>query len=238
MRLAACGASDRGRAREHNEDFLAVDEESGIFVVADGMGGHRHGEVASELAVGSIRHSLARSAGDDPRDLRRAIEDAHRELMRAVERDGALTGMGTTVVTLVVRRRGAFLAHVGDSRAYRLRGGRLELLTDDHTWVNEQVSAGRLSRAQARSHPLRNVVTRALGGGPEVAVDVRELSVAAGDLYLLCTDGLTSMVDDETIASLLAGGGEIDALCGALIDEANRRGGMDNITVVLLRVAG
>lgn len=144
--------------------------------------------------------------------------------------------MGTTVVGLVVGNGAAVVAHVGDSRAYRLRGGELELVTDDHTWVNEQVKAGYLSQDQARTHPLKSVVTRAVGGDHEVEVDVRELELEAGDLFLLCSDGLTTMLRDEEIREHLTASDSLEECCQQLIAAANGHGGVDNITVVLLEV--
>jgi protein phosphatase len=144
--------------------------------------------------------------------------------------------MGTTVVGLLLDGTSAAVAHVGDSRAYRLRDGKLELLTQDHTWVNEQVVAGFLSEEQARAHPLKNVVTRALGGEAEVDIDVREWPVAHGDLYLLCSDGLTTMLTDDEILSRLRAPGRLEETCSRLVRDANSRGGYDNISVVLVRI--
>jgi len=144
--------------------------------------------------------------------------------------------MGTTVVGFLLDGSLAAVAHVGDSRAYRLRDGRLDQLTQDHTWVHEQVMAGFLSQEQARSHPLKNVVTRALGGEAEVIVDVREIEVRAGDLYLLCSDGLTTMLGDADIKRRLASGRGLHEICRALVNDANAKGGVDNVTVVLLAI--
>jgi len=166
--------------------------------------------------------------------LKTAIRMAHDRVLRAIRNDGSLIGMGTTVVGFLLRGRVAAIAHVGDSRAYRFRGGQLELLTQDHTWVNEQVVAGYLSAEQARAHPLKNVVTRALGGENEVVVDVREVEVHPGDLFVLCSDGLTTMLSDSDIASVLTEGHDLDESCRRLVQEANGRGGLDNITVVLI----
>ena len=194
MRVKACGLSDVGLTRAHNEDYFEIDPQHRLYVVADGMGGHSHGEVASQLAVNSIREFIAKSADHDntwpfgmEADLARhsnllkmAVRIAHDQVLKAITKDGSLYGMGTTVVGMLMSGTTAAVAHVGDSRAYRLRDGRLEQLTQDHTWVNEQVVAGFLSREQARSHPLKNVVTRALGGESDVLVDVRELEARAG----------------------------------------------------------
>src|SRR5215213_2732257 len=174
--------------------------------------------------------------------LKMAVRIAHDHVLRAISKDGSLYGMGTTVVGLLLSGYNAAVAHVGDSRAYRLRKGRFEQLTQDHTWVNEQVVAGFLSKEQARSHPLKNVVTRALGGESEVVVDVREIEVRPGDLYLLCSDGLTSMLGDADIREKLGavgaagGGGDLHDAARDLVGESNTRGGIDNITVVLLAI--
>jgi len=269
LEIRSCGMSDVGRARAHNEDCFEIDPELRLYLVADGMGGHRFGEVAARVAVESIREFVAATAGSDDtwpfvydtrfqrhsNLLRHAVGQAHHEVLHAIRHDRRLYGMGTTVVGVYLDGDVAAIAHVGDSRAYLLRGGRLELLTQDHTWVNEQVVAGHLSERQARAHPLKNVVTRALGGEREVRVDVREVQVAPGDLYLLCSDGLTTMLDDREIAELArraagdgAGGREaseeagepssdrLETLCRALVERANSRGGHDNVTVVAVEV--
>ena len=160
----------------------------------------------------------------------------HDRVLKAIRQDGSLHGMGTTVVGMVLEGGIMAVAHVGDSRAYRLRDGRFELLTQDHTWVNEQVVAGFLTEEQARVHPLKNVVTRALGGDSEVEVDVREWPVQVGDLFLLCSDGLTTMLSDPEILERLRSSSRMEELCGRLVRDANARGGFDNISVVLLRI--
>lgn len=246
LTLEVYGLSDVGRARTHNEDSFTSVPELGLFVVADGLGGHRHGEVASRLAVESIRRAIetARAATADdtspPRHhaetLRRAVERAHGQVLEAIDRDGTLVGMGTTVVAMWVRGGTAAIAHVGDSRAYRLRGRELVQLTEDHSWVREQVVEGHLSEAQAREHPLRNIVTQALGGFDPVTVEVIEEAMRPGEVYLLCSDGLTSMLDDAEIAACVAGAESLEERGRELIRRANERGGLDNVTVVLVRV--
>jgi PPM family protein phosphatase len=250
VRVKACGLSDVGLTRAHNEDYFEVDPRHRLFVVADGMGGHSHGEVAAQIAVQAIRDFIEKT---DDRDttwpsivdsrlkrhsnlLKMAVRLAHDRVLGAIEEDGALSGMGTTVVGLLLEGKVAAVAHVGDSRAYRLRDGRLDQLTQDHTWVHEQVMAGFLSKEQARSHPLKNVVTRALGGESEVVVDLREIEVRPGDLYLLCSDGLTSMLSDADIRERLASGRSLNEICRTLVNDSNARGGVDNITVVLLGI--
>jgi protein phosphatase len=248
--VTAAGLSDTGLARTHNEDCFGLDLEHGFFVVADGMGGHNHGEVASRLAVRAIQSFVEQTADHDTtwpfvydsrlqrhsNRLKTGVRMAHDNVLRAIKQDSTLLGMGTTVVSLLVKGRIAAIAHVGDSRAYRVRGGQLELLTQDHTWVNEQVVAGYLSEEQARSHPLKNVVTRALGGESEVVVDVREVEVQPGDLFLLCSDGLTTMLTDEEIRSHVARTQPLESICRNLVEHANSKGGLDNITAVLVTV--
>jgi protein phosphatase len=250
VRVSAYGLSDRGLARSHNEDCYEIDRDRGLYLVADGMGGHRHGEVASRLAVETIRGFVDRIVGGDaplpalpePRLsrqgnlLKMAVRLAHDEAIRAIRDDHRLAGMGTTVVALGVDGALASVAHVGDSRAYLLRGDSMRLLTQDHTWVNEQVSAGFLSHDQARTHPLKNVVTRTLGGESRLEVDVCEIEVEPGDLYLLCSDGLTTMLSDSDIESFARSGDSLRDVCKALVEAANGRGGLDNVTVVALKI--
>jgi serine/threonine protein phosphatase PrpC len=244
LRVRATGLSDVGQSRAHNEDSFNIDLEHGFFLVADGMGGHGNGEVASSLTVEAVSEFLRNSEADvaSPlgsapsisRTLRSAIEAGHDRVVEAVAEDQGLAGMGTTVVGLALGRESVSVAHVGDSRAYLLRDGTLHLVTEDHTWVNEQVRAGYLSQDQARSHPLKSVVTRAIGGEHCVDVDVQEIEVKSGDLFLLCSDGLTTMLSDAEIRTHLLESGDLDDCCAALVQHANDRGGVDNITVVLL----
>ena len=248
--IRAFGLTDTGLARLHNEDAFVVDASSSLFVVADGMGGHSHGEVASKIAVDTIGDLLGgaeptlgdveESTGSAllPHSLRLkvAIERAHDAMLDAIRGDLSLQGMGTTVAGIMVDDDVAAVAHVGDSRVYRQRAGIFELLTTDHTWVNEQVMAGYLTADQARTHPLRNVVTRALGGEAEVLVDVRELEIRAGDVFVVCSDGLTAMLEDADIERRLVGGTALEDISQQLIDDANSRGGVDNITVIVASV--
>ncbi|MEM8962884.1 MAG: Stp1/IreP family PP2C-type Ser/Thr phosphatase [Acidobacteriota bacterium] len=248
FRVRSYGMTDVGLLRSHNEDCLDLNDSNQVYVVADGMGGHNHGEVASRIAVQSIHEFMGQidgNASQEPWDeglqphssrLKKSIQIAHDQVLSAIREDGSLLGMGTTVVGAMVRAETVAVAHVGDSRAYRLRGGHLELLTQDHTWVNEQVVAGYLTEDQAKTHPLKNVVTRALGGDNDVVVDVMEIAVAAGDLFLLCSDGLTTMLSDQEIHERLVGGRSLEAICRQLIADANARGGFDNITVLLFKV--
>ncbi len=251
LRIRAHALSDVGRTRTSNEDAFVIDGEIGLYLVADGMGGHGHGDVASRVATETIRETLreelgrsvswvpfagSRRARLDHVSLQRALARANRRLLRAVEKAPELAGMGTTAVALLADGDRATVAHVGDSRAYRLRGGRLEPLTHDHTWVAEQVTMGNLSEDQARVHPFKSVVTRALGGEHEVNVETLDLGLAPGDLYLLCSDGLTGMVDDQQLHRRLTEGRSLMTLCNNLVADALRGGGKDNITALALAI--
>lgn len=253
MRIEASGRSDVGLTRQHNEDSYEIDPDRRLYLVADGMGGHTHGEVASRTAVDAIRQYVGDFAqdgtappypGQDPECpqhwslLKGAILSAHERVLRAIRQDGTLHGMGTTVAALLVSDESAVVAHVGDSRIYRLREGELELLTEDHTWVNEQVTAGFLSEDQARAHPLKNVVTRALGGDGKLEVDVDEVDLQPGDRYLLCSDGLTTMLRDPEIARRLRQEEPPEQVCRHLVADAQSRGGYDDTTVIVLDVTG
>ena len=253
LTLSAFGLTDVGRKRKHNEDAYLVDAERGLFVVADGMGGHAAGEVASRITVESIQEFIATSddttesswpfgygnrASSSGNRLTAAVERANEKVMRAVANRPELKGMGTTVVATLVDPERATLVHVGDSRAYLFRDGELRRLTDDHSWVQEQVNAGILSEDEAKSHPLKNVVTRALGGSPHVSVDLIEVPLRAGDRFLLCSDGLTGMVGDEEILGYLVTETAPEAAVRKLVDLANERGGVDNITSIVVDVLG
>ena len=251
MTLSAFGITDVGRRRRHNEDAYLLDVERGLFVVADGMGGHAAGEVASRITVESIQEYLA--LRDDEGEstwpfgfnnrysmegnlLSTAIKKANERVIRAVQNRPELKGMGTTVVAALFDAERATLVHVGDSRCYLFRRGELRRLTDDHSWVQEQVNAGILTPEEATYHPLKNVVTRALGGSLNVLPDLLEVSFEAGDSFLLCSDGLTGMMADDEISAILASDGLAESRVRALVDLANDRGGVDNITVLLVDI--
>jgi serine/threonine protein phosphatase PrpC len=241
MRLSSFAGTDVGLARSGNEDSHLRGRT--VFAVADGLGGHRGGEIASAMAVEPLAALDGRDladAGQTAEALEGAIRAANRAILQRGRSDPELRGMGTTVTAAAVAADGRALqlAHVGDSRAYLLREGELRQLTADHTVVAEAVERGLLTRRQAAAHPQRGVVTRAVGLDPDVRVDLPEpLELAAGDQVLLCSDGLTEVVDDDRIAAVLAEQADGDDACGALIAAANRGGGPDNVTVVLLRVA-
>jgi len=251
MKITCEARTDVGRKRKGNEDAHSVTPEQRLYVVADGMGGHAAGEVASRIAVDSIVEFVNLTAGNDEitwpfgldetisydgNRLKTAIRHANRKVLEATREKAELEGMATTVAAVLVDGDTANIAHVGDSRIYRWADGEMTLLTSDHSWVNEQIQTGVISPEQARSHPLRNVVTRALGGRADLLVDIQAVKMKSGEILLLCSDGLTTMITDEGIAAVLErSGGDIARAADELVNEANERGGEDNITVVLMK---
>jgi serine/threonine protein phosphatase PrpC len=226
--------TDTGRQRSANEDSFFV--RAPIFVVADGMGGAQAGEVASKAAADAFDRDLP--SGPPETFLRETIEAANRTIHELARDDPSRAGMGTTITAVVVDAVGEEVAigHVGDSRAYRLRGGKLERLTRDHSLVEEMRRKGQLTDAQAEDHPQRSIITRALGPEPEVEVDLQTVPANPGDVFLICSDGLTTMLGEDQIAKLLAGSTSMEAATRALVDEANRAGGRDNITALAFRL--
>jgi protein phosphatase len=226
--------TDTGRQRNANEDSLFT--KAPLFVVADGMGGAQAGEVASKTAAESFDRALP--PGSPEQILRQTIETANRTIHEHARNDPDLAGMGTTITAAIVDvdSEEVAIGHVGDSRAYRLRGGRFERLTRDHSLVEEMRRKGQLTDAQAEDHPQRSIITRALGPEPEVEVDLQTVPAQAGDVFLICSDGLTTMLGDEQIGRLLARATSMQSAVRALVDEANRAGGRDNITVVAFRL--
>ncbi len=239
MQIQAAGKTDRGYVRSNNEDGLLMDGELGIFAVADGMGGHKAGEIASRVTLEALRDTMAREGREASpnRTLTRALQTAGLRIFSSTEQDPELRGMGTTLTAMLVSGNQATLVHVGDSRCYRWRGGRLEQITEDHSWVWEQRKAGLISDADVFTHPMRNVITRSVGHGGESNPDILTIDLAAGDLFVLCTDGLCGYVSDERIAgAVAAAGANPQAVVDGLIAIALEQGGEDNVTVVVLRV--
>jgi len=230
------GETDTGRKRRRNEDAFVCDPP--LFAVADGMGGAQAGELASSLAAAALRERGHSETGGEERVIE-LIREANRRVHQRALDDVAASGMGTTMTVALVSGEGAVtIGHVGDSRAYVLRNGELEQLTEDHSLVAELVRRGELSPAEAEVHPQRSVITRALGTDPDVDVDAFSVDAHPGDVFLLCSDGLTTMVDGEGIAALVdRHRGDLVRATRALIDEANDRGGDDNITAVLFEIA-
>jgi protein phosphatase len=226
--------TDTGRQRSANEDSFFV--RAPIFVVADGMGGAQAGEVASRAAADAFDRDLP--DGPPEQFLRETIESANREIHRLAHDDPSLAGMGTTITAAVVdaANEEVVVGHVGDSRAYRLRGGKVERLTRDHSLVEEMRRKGQITEAQAEDHPQRSIITRALGPEADVDVDVQTVPAAPGDVFLLCSDGLTTMVDEERIGRVLADASSMREAVATLVDDANRAGGRDNITALAFRL--
>jgi len=240
-------AVDPGRARSNNEDAVATDDGVSLAVLADGMGGYNAGEVASNMATNFISAELGRwlreaSAQASDNEVRRAMEicvdNANRAIFNAANSNPQYAGMGTTLVVALFRDSRLLVGHVGDSRAYRLRGGRLQQITRDHSLLQEQIDAGLITPEQAAFSANKNLVTRAVGVEDTVLLETHLHDVAPGDFYLLCSDGLSDMLDDSAIGQLLRPGEALAETASALIDAANDAGGKDNISVVLARASG
>lgn len=247
------GLSDVGRSRSRNEDSLSLLPDLGVAVVADGMGGHPGGDVASRIAAQTatkvLEEALAAGDSDLAEVMRRSVLKAHEAIRLEGQKVPELDGMGTTITAFAVDRGSDsyVLGHVGDSRAYRFRKGALEQLTKDDTWVQERIDAKQLTAEQARRHPFAHLLTQCLGLEDTPVPHISRGKVEAGDVYLLCTDGLVGMVDDRTLAEILerdagpngAGpeGGDHEPVVQALVDAANKAGGYDNITAVLVTIA-
>ena len=252
MKLSWAVRTDPGLRRSSNEDSYCTRADLGLFVVADGMGGHVAGEVASRIAVETIQTFIAETAGADKNRtwpfpfeptisldgnrLKAAFRLANRQIANAMTDAVDLRGMATTASALLASRERACVAHVGDSRIYVLRSGTLEQITSDHSWVEEQVRAGTMTPTAARQHPWRNVVTRALAGGDDPEIDIVELSPKPGERFLLCSDGLFTVVPHDTIVRLLAERVALEAVCEHLIAAANDAGGPDNVTTLVIEV--
>ncbi|MBX3636839.1 MAG: Stp1/IreP family PP2C-type Ser/Thr phosphatase [Rubrivivax sp.] len=247
LTIALHAAVDPGRARSNNEDSVDIDPEVALAVLADGMGGYNAGEVASSMATSFIRTELGRwlreaSSQASDAEVRRAmdicVDNANRAIFNAANSNPQYAGMGTTLVVAVFRGGRLLLGHVGDSRCYRLRAGRLQQITRDHSLLQEQIDAGLITPEQAAFSANKNLVTRAVGVEDTVLLETHQHEVQPGDLYLLCSDGLSDMVDDAGIAQLLLASDSLESGTRALIAAANDAGGKDNISVILGRVAG
>jgi serine/threonine protein phosphatase PrpC len=248
--IRAVGQTDVGQRRDHNEDSFLVDPDLGLFIVADGMGGHAGGGTASRLAVETIQKSVREAREQEPGlfgmptgveesplpdVLREAVEAACTRIFETAQGSPELSGMGTTVTAALVDGRTAFIAHVGDSRCYLLREARIYQVSEDHSLVNEQLKAGAISADEARNSRFKNIITRSVGFEQQVQVDLMGVELEPGDVLLICCDGLSNLVEDAEILHV-AGESGLDETPGRLIELANERGGDDNITVVLIRV--
>jgi PPM family protein phosphatase len=249
LKAASAGLTDVGKKRDHNEDSFLIDDELQLYVVADGMGGHAGGGTASRIAVETIDKRMrdlrttalvnpeAANLQDSPvpETIRSAVEQACLAIFAKAQEDPELAGMGTTVISLMVADAHAFFAHVGDSRAYLVRGELIQQISEDHSLVNEQIKAGMITPEEARHSRYRNIITRSVGFEEEVQVDVMGLLAELGDIFILCTDGLANMMDDGEILTIVRSH-KLGDIPGKLIELANERGGDDNITVVAVRV--
>lgn len=238
VRYTAAAVTDRGRKRPSNEDAYGFSIEAGVYVVCDGMGGAAAGEIASTLAVDEILRLLkdrSQSGTHFPAAAQSAVTAANEAIFSRAQRNRRFNGMGTTLVVMVTHDQRVWILNVGDSRCYRLRGGRLEQLTVDHSLVEEQVRLGRMTPNEALHSQWKNVITRALGTQPQVTPDIFEMEAEGGDLFLLCSDGLTRELPDQTIESILSSDLPLEMLSTRLVEEAKRAGGHDNITCLLVR---
>ncbi|MBU0483182.1 MAG: Stp1/IreP family PP2C-type Ser/Thr phosphatase [Proteobacteria bacterium] len=251
MKYLACGKTDKGRVRSNNEDYLAIDNDLSFFVVADGMGGHAAGEIASHMAVDlTIEHLKLENTEEAPpisgynpklsepaNRLGVAVTRANQIINQAAQKKAAWKGMGTTLAAAwkpYPKKKKVVIAHVGDSRIYLLRDESLKQLTSDHSVVEEQVGQGLISREEAELSKAKNMITRALGHQPEVKVDLAEFNLKSGDRLLLCSDGLSNMLSDEVITSIMNSTPVPGKACDLLVQEANKQGGKDNIAVVIV----
>ena len=251
-RILAAGTTDVGRKRTHNEDFFALVESEHLYLVADGMGGHSSGEVASQMAINTLSeffqatsadpeatwpYKMDKTRGYEENRLVTGIKLANRRIYEAAQREQRLHGMGTTIVALLCVHDQCLIGHVGDSRVYRFRGNVVEQLTEDHSLLNDWRRMKAMTGEEIRNFPHRNVVVRALGLGEHVAVDVYVEEYQIGDIYLMCSDGLNDMLEDHEILGIVEGKKKrLDGACTALVDAANEAGGKDNITVLLAQV--
>lgn len=249
MKVQSYGLSDVGKRRDKNEDSILIDDEQGLYIIADGMGGHLGGEFASHLAVQTVQE-IFRQITEDPdatlleeqenvgtdlgERLKYAIRVASMRVFEEAERDENLSGMGTTTVSIAIDNGKAYIANVGDSRVYLVRDHQITQLTEDHSLVSEQIRAGFINEERARNHRLKNIITRSVGYQKDVDADLFVRDLEEGDLFLLCSDGLTNLVDDAEILKVIEKGKSIQKACERLVEEANRNGGDDNISVILL----
>ncbi|MBI2377700.1 MAG: Stp1/IreP family PP2C-type Ser/Thr phosphatase [Deltaproteobacteria bacterium] len=253
MKLRAAGLSHVGMKRTHNEDALCLLSEYSLYLVADGMGGHSSGEVASRMAVETISSFFRMTTRDEEatwpfkeeRNLRydenrlvAGIKWSNRRIYEAASREPKYKGMGTTIVSAFFTQGGAYLGHVGDSRGYRIRNGRIEQITEDHSLLNDYIKANKLTPEEIEAFPHKNVIVRALGMKEVVQVDVNRLDPKPDDYYLLCSDGLSGMVTDQEIQDIVTSTKDVKLACKELVDAANAAGGTDNVTCVLIQLLG
>ena len=247
--IESFGLTDVGRRRQLNEDSLLVDNQVGLFVVADGMGGHNAGEIASQLAVETVGNFVHRSQeeeitwpyGVDPKlsvnanRLLTSVMLSNKRVWKEADNRQDYTGMGTTIVAALTNGSTICVVNAGDSRAYRFRGGELQQLTVDDSWVQAAVDEGVLRPEEAESHPMKNIITKAIGAKKDIELGVQELDMTDGDVFLLCSDGLHGMLPDADLTRLLSTTDHLEALVSSMVSGANERGGKDNITALAIR---
>jgi serine/threonine protein phosphatase PrpC len=250
LRIEVAGETNVGMKRTHNEDNFSIIEDSGLYVVADGMGGHASGEVASKMAVDSLKeffqatsqdpertwpYKMDRSKGYEENRLITGIKLANLRIYETAQRDAGKRGMGTTIVVMFAVEEGVYVAHVGDSRGYRVRDGKIEQLTEDHSLLNDYIKMKRLTPEEIANFPHKNVIVRALGMKDTVKVDTRFEAPKAGDVYILCSDGLSGPVEDPEMLEIITKTADLKTAASKLIERANENGGPDNITAILAR---
>ncbi len=250
LRIEVAGETNVGMKRTHNEDSFSIIEDSGLYVVADGMGGHASGEVASKMAVDSLKEFFAATSTDPERtwpykmDRAKGYEEnrlitgiklANLRIYETAQRESGKRGMGTTIVVLFAVEEGVYVAHVGDSRIYRVRDGKIEQLTEDHSLLNDYIKMKRLTPEEIANFPHKNVIVRALGMKDTVKVDTRFEAPRQGDVYILCSDGLSGPVEDPEMLEIVTKHADLKTAASKLIERANENGGPDNITAVLAR---
>ncbi|MCE5194671.1 MAG: Stp1/IreP family PP2C-type Ser/Thr phosphatase [Nitrospiraceae bacterium] len=252
LRYLASGQTDKGIVRANNEDFFCVEEKSGLFAVADGIGGFSAGEIASRMAIDIIRDYISKSEDNPEKSteeksdmyseaaskLASAIRLANSSIYEAAQKNDPWRGMGTTIAAALIKENRLSIAHVGDSRAYLIRGNNIEQLTDDHSLISEQLKKGLITEKDAGESNFKNIITRSLGRAASVDMDIAEITLMNNDSILLCTDGLTAMVPDNIILSTVRLSSNPDLACRRLIDIANKNGGKDNISVVIVYISG
>jgi serine/threonine protein phosphatase PrpC len=237
MKLQACAKTDIGLTRNNNEDSFFVDRKQGLFIVADGMGGHAAGEIASQIAVVSVRHSLQTTDKKLPLEqLKQALKEANQAVAKAANDNTAYKGMGTTLTVLFLDQQQAYFAHVGDSRIYRLGDKQLEQLSDDHSLSAEQLRRGLISVEEERKSNFGNILLQAIGVSEELDICLRHFPLTVGERFLLCSDGLSNMLTDAEIEQILRQTGNLGRLCEQLIDRAIAAGGKDNITAIVVQI--
>ena len=238
MQFIVHGKTDKGLVRKENEDAFCIEKDVGLLAIADGMGGHASGEVASKMAIEILRESVKKEGEPLPDRLSSGVKLANRAIYEAAQSQSQLNGMGTTLTALQLNGNRLSIVHVGDSRAYLIRGGVIEQITDDHTIVSEQVARGMMTREEAARSDMRNILSRALGIAPEVDMDMEEITVSEGDRLVLCSDGLSELISDDEILSEVRSNRRPDLACNELVNLANQRGGNDNITVIVVHLRG